>query len=1011
MGVIVLAACGAFTLVFAQIVTLPAACTAVGITVATDCEKYISSLTTNTNTSTTTLNTNTTTGSTSGTTATNTNTSTSTNTNTTLNTGLTAPATCVDSDSGRNYLTKGYVMLGGTVAGIDVCIDTSTVQEQFCDGSVALTEQHRCDTGMTCSNGACVTAPTVAATTTAICGNGVCETALGESSTSCSSDCKTATTTNTSTNTATNTNVSGTSATTPTCVDSDGGQLTSVVGKVTFGDQPYYDTCADASTVIEQYCPSSTNHADVRLACGSGMVCSNGSCVIAPTAAAAVCGNGICEAALGESSTSCSSDCKTATTTNTNTATNTATNTNTAVNVNTSTNTNTATGAVVPPTTATTTKPASCIDSDGGKNLALRGYVNVDGGGFPDVCADDHSVSEQFCDGTSRGSAIVSCGDGMGCKEGACVKVATAATTAPVVTAPQPTAPAATDTTKTLVPLLPRPIIKTEPVVNAPTTGDTTKRATDIAVNAPTVKPETSGTPVTTTVPTEVKDAAATQPAEPQTDSQFCRAAGVFTAAGCEKYVFEMKRADASKTAAASATAPNVTAPTTERGTAANVNENGKPDAKEEGTRGTDSNVPAATDTTVRAVVDNAAQPANVTLPAKCVQNGITSQDTCATFLALAYLPKTCLDAGIRTNDDCMAFLKKTAVDPICQAKGITDADACKQYVYDSTAKTVTCQGGVSAADCSTSVKERHLGEVVDAQKKIDHIQDVIQTWSTKDGGIDLADIQKKDAAAHDQMIAILPVTPEGDKRLRAIDATPHLAISQGDTLYAAADKVVAYDTDGDGVPDDVEVRNGLDPLRKDSLGKGEGDAAALKRVAVAPLDKALANGKTLGQPMTQGTFDAGLTVKLAATQKAVGAASGVKLSGTGKPGDVVTVYIYSELPIVVTTTVDANGQWNYALDDSLKQGTHEVYVAVNDDQGQVTRRSDPLALVVSGAVAATAADAAEAQTPEPKVSPLLAAQTVPQYDLTVFVAGGIGLILLAFALLAALYRKKDIAQ
>lgn len=77
-------------------------------------------------------------------------------------------------------------------------------------------------------------------------------------------------------------------------------------------------------------------------------------------------------------------------------------------------------------------------------------------------------------------------------------------------------------------------------------------------------------------------------------------------------------------------------------------------------------------------------------------------------------------------------------------------------------------------------------------------------------------------------------------------------------------------------------------------------------------------------------------------------------LSGRATPNTTVLLYVYSYVPMVLTTTTDENGNYSYDLADNVVDGRHEVYVAVTDDTGKIARKSEPLAFFVKGAIAAS---------------------------------------------------------
>lgn len=78
-----------------------------------------------------------------------------------------------------------------------------------------------------------------------------------------------------------------------------------------------------------------------------------------------------------------------------------------------------------------------------------------------------------------------------------------------------------------------------------------------------------------------------------------------------------------------------------------------------------------------------------------------------------------------------------------------------------------------------------------------------------------------------------------------------------------------------------------------------------------------------------------------------------LKFSGKAKPNSIVVIYIYSD-PLIVTTTSDSDGNWQYTLENPLQPGKHEVYSVVNKGDGSY-KRSDPLEFLIATAAATTA--------------------------------------------------------
>ena len=156
-------------------------------------------------------------------------------------------------------------------------------------------------------------------------------------------------------------------------------------------------------------------------------------------------------------------------------------------------------------------------------------------------------------------------------------------------------------------------------------------------------------------------------------------------------------------------------------------------------------------------------------------------------------------------------------------------------------------------------------------------------------------------------------------------------------------------DTDEDGFSDGEEVKNGYNPL-------GDGK---LEEDKISPIDEAILQNKPLGHPKTEGEEMENLVIKNITNieNKQTGAMEGYTLSGKSEPNSIVALYIYSDLPLVVTTKTDKYGNWQYELSESLIEGEHEVYVTINDNTGKVVSKSKPLNFFIKEASAVSVKD------------------------------------------------------
>ncbi|HNT29729.1 MAG TPA: hypothetical protein PKL83_02140 [bacterium] len=113
-------------------------------------------------------------------------------------------------------------------------------------------------------------------------------------------------------------------------------------------------------------------------------------------------------------------------------------------------------------------------------------------------------------------------------------------------------------------------------------------------------------------------------------------------------------------------------------------------------------------------------------------------------------------------------------------------------------------------------------------------------------------------------------------------------------------------------------------------------DAQQLMRLPV------LANVQVSSVQLKRGTGDA-------ATEEIL---DRVIFAGHAMPDVTVTLHVFSD-PIIATTKTDENGNWVYVLENGLEEGTHEVYIAVNDANDKPVGRSALYEFFVSTAMAA----------------------------------------------------------
>lgn len=171
-----------------------------------------------------------------------------------------------------------------------------------------------------------------------------------------------------------------------------------------------------------------------------------------------------------------------------------------------------------------------------------------------------------------------------------------------------------------------------------------------------------------------------------------------------------------------------------------------------------------------------------------------------------------------------------------------------------------------------------------------------------------------------------------------------------------------SLDSDGDGVSDITEAIYGTTNNNPDSDGDGYLDGVEIQS-GFDPLNAAATSKVVYEEPVSAGEVMSDIyevsKVSNASVKDAVTKIEQKRpmFEGHALPNSFITLYIYSSLPIIVTTKVDANGYWSYVLSKPLEAGEHEIYVAVTDNAGKIIAKSEPKPFFILAAQAVSAAD------------------------------------------------------
>lgn len=209
-------------------------------------------------------------------------------------------------------------------------------------------------------------------------------------------------------------------------------------------------------------------------------------------------------------------------------------------------------------------------------------------------------------------------------------------------------------------------------------------------------------------------------------------------------------------------------------------------------------------------------------------------------------------------------------------------------------------------------------------------------------------------------------------------------------------------DPDKDDLSNGEEFRLGTDPNNPDSDRDGYLDGDEIKNqfdpLKASPGDKR--DSVVFQSPKDSGEVkqDTYRVSDIAVVEQTTGR-KGLKISGKGIPNSFLTVYVYSSSPIILTVQTDADGNWSYTLDKDLEDGDHQVYVAVTDNIGQITAKSEPLAFVKT-AEAVSVIPTAEASDPSRVASPLERRSNMDMFFLVAIMLSGLAGALVVIGLI-----------
>ncbi|MFZ3054533.1 MAG: Ig-like domain-containing protein, partial [Minisyncoccales bacterium] len=316
-------------------------------------------------------------------------------------------------------------------------------------------------------------------------------------------------------------------------------------------------------------------------------------------------------------------------------------------------------------------------------------------------------------------------------------------------------------------------------------------------------------------------------------------------------------------------------------------------------------------------------------------------------------LPAECLKVGFDNKNDCELYLYQSRIVSDCQSSGLTTQDQCREYLLSKYGKPLKCQS-LSENECNSLINNvilSDLSSVISSETKdsLNEVAGMSAVIDTQAKTI-IVSIKKTPIAGGNTTEQIkeikvdsLPITSSDSEQVSVNLVSVGSTSSQQQSLSPVA---IIFDSNQNGISDDLDSRLG-----------DEGLTTAVKE-SLTGVDKAIVDGKTLEQPKyAEVTTSASLVVSSVTTVKTEDNKSNLKFEGKAEPNQIVTLFIYSTMPIVVTVQADANGNWTYELDKTMVDGTHEVYVAINNDEGAIVEASLPTPFFIQEAQAVSVDD------------------------------------------------------
>lgn len=387
-----------------------------------------------------------------------------------------------------------------------------------------------------------------------------------------------------------------------------------------------------------------------------------------------------------------------------------------------------------------------------------------------------------------------------------------------------------------------------------------------------------------------------------------------------------------------------------------------------------------------------------------CFEEGIEDEEACDWFNAtVAMLDENCIAQGIYQALACEDYLYRVATDLECQENDIIDKEECKDYLLEKYSSQVDCQLD-DISECNSVLRDEYLNRLVSGQKLSQSINEVIDPLLGTNISTQILSDSLEERGINSQKV--LPLLASQDIKVLLARAQPEIVLEKKDQLTILNQAVLILDTDGDGLPDDLEEYYGTDINNSDTDGDGYSDGVEISNgynpagagqliKERTNLDKVILDEENIiEQPKIKSRkIDKRLEIS---SVDAID--SDIKLFGKAAVNTWVTLYLYSGLPLVMTTKTDASGNWSYDIKNSLTDGHHQVFVTINDDTGKIVKQSRPISFLIKEAKAVTADNYFDDTSSATAINNLF----------IYYILGGAFLVFLALGAIIFLHRGKN---